>query len=77
MRQTNADKVYRFILDYKVKNDGCAPSYREIMVSCGFSSLAYVDYLLRKLEDAGQIVRAGQRHIRVVGGQWQCMRRNA
>lgn len=74
MTHHSRERVLGFIIEYKKKNDGCAPTYREIMAGCEITSSSLCQYILRKLEADGKIVLDGRavRNIRVVGGQWVC-----
>lgn len=65
-------EVYRWIIDYKRKNDGNSPAIRELADACGIASLSNAWAVLAKLESYGLIrIGAGKaRHICVTGGQW-------
>jgi SOS-response transcriptional repressor LexA len=62
--------VLAFIIDYKLKHDGCAPSVREIGKGCDLLSTNTVAYYLADLEEDDLIILNGIRGIQVVGGQW-------
>ena len=64
--------IFDFIIVYKVKNDGVAPTVREIMSATGIKSTSSVNYHLLVLEHQEKIsVEASQpRGIRVIGGHW-------
>jgi len=69
-----AERIFRYVLDYKAEHDGCSPSFEEIMNAVdGVSSTSAVSYNLDKLEEAGRIVMAEGRNrsIQVVGGRWR------
>ena len=60
-------------MEFKKSNDGCAPTIREIMSSCGISTTSVVSYHLAKLEKENKISRPGDkasRMIMVTGGKW-------
>ena len=68
--QTRED-VFAFILKYKAKHDGIAPSMREIREAVGISSFSHVKWLLDTLEEEGKIKRGdGARCIEVAGAEW-------
>lgn len=66
-------RVLSAIVEYKRKNDGCAPSVRELRRACAISSSSVVHHHLNRLEKAGLIEREANepRSIRVVGGEWK------
>lgn len=65
------DVVLKFIIDYKLKNDGCAPSRRQIARAVGLGSPSTAQQRLERLETAGKIRLLGQNNgIAVVGGKW-------
>jgi SOS-response transcriptional repressor LexA len=67
-------RVYGFIIKYKVDHDGVSPSVSEIGRSCGISSTSITRYTLDCLERLGMIKceygSGKSRMIRVVGGRW-------
>jgi len=67
-------RVYDFIIKYKVDHDGVSPSVSEIGQACGISSTSITRYTLDCLERLGLIkcdYGAGKsRMIKVVGGRW-------
>lgn len=65
-------RVYKFLLDFKARNDGNSPSVREIAAGIGVHSTSHVMFLLRKLEemDLVMVQDARSRMIHVVGGKW-------
>lgn len=69
------EKLFDFIVAYKVEHDGNSPTYREMMAATGLTSTSMVAWHLEKLEDAGLIERPQQvgnsRVIEVVGGRWE------
>jgi len=67
---TRARRVFSAIVEYKLANDGCAPSTRDLMLSCDISSSSVVNRCLKDLERDGLIELAGVRSIRIHGGKW-------
>lgn len=68
-------RVLRYIIAYKIENDGIAPSYDEIKAACGLSSKSIVYTLVQDLIGEGKlrlICKGSARNIAVVGGQWTC-----
>lgn len=64
-------EVYQAIVAFKRDNDGCAPTVRELMVTCEISSTSNVIYWLDRLAVARLIMFVpGARNIRVCGGRW-------
>lgn len=57
------------IIQYKLTNDGCAPTIRELMALCAIPTTSVVLYHLRCLEREGTIERDGH-IIRVTGARW-------
>lgn len=53
-RGTGRERVYNFIVEF-IKNNGYAPSVREICVGTNLSSTSSVYMHLLKLEDEGKI----------------------
>lgn len=71
--QEGANRVFRYIVYYKMKHDGNSPSYREIMAGAGVSSSSMVSFYLDELVKAGRVRLSGEgafRRIEVVGGRW-------
>jgi len=67
------DRVYKFLVEYKLAHDGIAPSVRTIQDALGVGSSSTVYEALKDLEVRGQVVlerRGAWRGIRVVGGHW-------
>lgn len=66
-------KVYRFIVSYKLANDGCAPTMREIGDEIGVGSTSLISYYLDRLVSAGVIKRTGfcSRAICLTGGRYE------
>lgn len=65
--------IYRFIIEYKIANDGNSPTMREIGRHTGIRSTSLVTFYLTKLEQAGLIQQrdpATARAIRLVGGAY-------
>lgn len=73
------EKLFKFIVAYKVAHDGNSPTYREMMAATGLTTTSMVAYHLEKMELAGLIERPQQvgnsRVIEVVGGEWKYDRR--
>lgn len=68
------ESVFDYIVQYKFRNDGVAPSFQEIMDACDVTSKSMIYYYLDKLEEDGRIVRPAKkspRNIQIVGGCWQ------
>lgn len=68
----NDARVLAFIVDFKRRCDGCAPTVREIMEGCSFRSTSVVTFYLDRLEAQRRIRRHVERAagIEVVGGRW-------
>lgn len=66
------DRVYAFLVAYKLKNNGNSPCVREIQAGCDLPNPNEVTRLLRRLEKDGRITRAlpGHCQIVVIGGSW-------
>lgn len=66
------ERLYDFIVRYKLEHDGVAPTYREMMEQAGVAkSYGHINYLLGALEEAGRIsLGDGARQIYVTGGCW-------
>jgi SOS-response transcriptional repressor LexA len=66
------DRVYAFLVAYKLSHNGNSPSVREIMAGCELPNPNEVTRVLRKLEKDGRISRAMPSHcqITVIGGSW-------
>ena len=67
-RGTGRARVYNFIVEF-IKNNGYAPSVREICTGTDLSSTSSVYMHLLKLEDEGkiQVKRKSTRAIKLVG----------
>ena len=67
-RGTGRERVYNFIVEF-IKNNGYAPSVREICAGTDLSSTSSVYMHLLKLEDEGkiQVKRKSTRAIKLVG----------
>lgn len=67
-RGTGRERVYNFIVEF-IKNNGYAPSVREICTGTDLSSTSSVYMHLLKLEDEGkiQVKRKSTRAIKLVG----------
>ena len=69
-----AERMYRYIVRFKMMNAGDSPTRREIAAGVGLASVAVVQYHLGRLEKAGLITRPkrGQaRRIGIPGASWQ------
>lgn len=69
-------RLYDFIVEYKRKNDGNSPTYRDVINSVdGLTSSSMVMFYMRKLEIFGLIrwtdPEGTARRVQVVGGHWQ------
>lgn len=70
-----AMRVYRFVVRYKQRHDGCSPSLREIVERLNLSSTSMAAYYLAMLEVDGLVRRpdidgVASRCIEIVGGRW-------
>lgn len=72
MTNFSAEGLYWAIVAYKQRNDGNAPSLRDLMDVTGIRSTSNVAYLLQKLVALGAIQLDGDkaRTIRVIGATW-------
>lgn len=70
-RGTGRERVYNFIVEF-IKNNGYAPSVREICTGINLSSTSRVYAHLLKLEDEGkiQMKKKSTRAIKVIGFQF-------
>jgi hypothetical protein len=68
-RKYDYDKVYDFIVAFKIDNDGNSPSYRMIKRGLKISTISTVLYIIEHLEDDGKIYRS-HTGILVTGGEW-------
>lgn len=68
----NDAKVLAFIVGFKRRHDGLAPTMSEIADACGFSTNSLVSFYLTRLEGQRLIRRHEGRAagIEVVGGRW-------
>jgi SOS-response transcriptional repressor LexA len=68
----NDAKVLAFIVGFKRRHDGLAPTMSEIADACGFSTNSLVSFYLTRLEGQRLIRRHEGRPggIEVVGGRW-------
>ncbi len=67
-------KIFLWIVEYKIQHDGNSPALEELMRACGISSRSVALYQLHRLQNAGLICLSGRkqsRSIRVVGGEWR------
>ncbi len=69
MTLTTRERVYRFIVDYKRKHDGCAPTLQEIADSAYIGKTVALHHV-RALEKLGLIGVLGIRCIIIKGGTW-------
>jgi predicted MarR family transcription regulator len=68
----NDDLILKYVIDYKVANNGRSPSHREISMATGISSISVVNYNLHKLDNQGRInYGKGTRNISVAGAEWR------
>lgn len=77
-RGTGQERVYNFIVEF-IKNNGYAPSVREICAGTDLSSTSSVYMHLLKLEDKGkiQMKKKFTRAIKVIGFQFVKMEESA
>lgn len=70
-RGTGRGRVYNFIVEF-IKNNGYAPSVREICTGTDLGSTSSVYIYLLKLEDEGkiQMKKKSTRAIKVIGFQF-------
>lgn len=68
------NKLMEYLTTYKVKNDGIAPTVREIQMGCGYASTSMVQRDLDTLEIYGHIsrihARIASRSIILIGGKY-------
>ena len=71
-----ARAVLAYIIAYKRRHDGLAPTYRDIMRAVGISSTSVVAHHIHRLQAAGRLRRGpGGRGFVVPGGRWVLGRR--
>lgn len=64
------ERIYNFIVSFKRKHDGVAPTFREICDEVHIVK-STADFHMKKLEDEGRVTRLpGGRGIMVAGGKW-------
>lgn len=72
--QYRVDRVYNFIVAYKMANDGATPTLQEIADGVGLSSKSNVLLHMQTLHEQGRIAISkngdGRRIVRVAGGAW-------
>lgn len=70
--QSQRRRIFDFIVDFKRKNDGISPSFREIRLATG-AGQSTIFYHLHILEDQGLIalVSGSARNIKIIGGEWR------
>ena len=66
------ERVYTYIVDFKQRHDGIAPTLDEIKLACGLSSKSHALYYVRQLIEDGRITSGEKspRTIKVAGGEW-------
>lgn len=71
-RTIDYDEVLKFIIQYKLDNDGIAPSYEEIGAGFGIRSKSHVKSIVLALVEEGKLELDPRkaRSIRVTGGEW-------
>jgi SOS-response transcriptional repressor LexA len=64
--------VFDFIVSYKRKHDGVAPSLAEICDACGLKAKSHVSVILQQLHSCDLIrFKPGvSRSVQVIGGRW-------
>jgi len=62
-------RVYTFILGYKIRNGGNSPSYRDISRGCLMSTSAVYQAVQRLIKN-GKLSLDENRRIRVCGERW-------
>ena len=74
----NRERIYSFLVQY-IKNNGFAPSVREISIGIGLNSTCTVHHHLLKLEDEGRIKmkRNSPRAIKLVGYEYRKVEESA
>lgn len=64
-------RIYQYIVRFKVENDGNSPTMRQIGGSVGVKSTSMIAFYLNRLEAAGLISRPpGVCNIQLVGGRY-------
>ncbi len=65
-------RIMKFIIAYKIANDGNSPTSRQIADATGCASTSVVHFHLRALEHQNKIkvIRHSSRQIEVIGGRW-------
>lgn len=65
-------KMFRYIVEYKIAHDGCAPSYLEMVDNLHIGSKSTIHFHLRRLARLGMISSETRyrknRTIEIVGG---------
>lgn len=71
-RQTRADAIYEFIIQYMTESNGIAPAVRDIAEGLGISSTSQVRYSMDRLVEQGRVTVDPRiaRGIHVVGYGW-------
>jgi SOS-response transcriptional repressor LexA len=65
------DRVYAFIVAYKLKHDGNSPSQGDIAEGCGLPNRAEAGDNVKRLVKQGRLEWDGRyRQVQVVGGSW-------
>lgn len=63
------DEIFEFIINYKRENDGCAPSFDDIVDGTGYSK-STVSHHVGQLEKYGFLRTGGYKMIAITGGKW-------
>lgn len=61
------ERILRFLWEYKIKNNGNSPSYREIGAAVGIASMSVVYLHVQRLADRGKIYLIGEGRHRGIG----------
>ena len=68
-----ANRVYNYIVKYKIENDGISPGVRDLVIDGKFHTVGRVKRALRHLEARG-LIRVDTSHrphrIQVMGSKW-------
>ena len=71
--KTIRGQIFTFIVEYKLANDGCAPSYQEIMAPLFIGGPSTIKFHIERLEKIGMIEKSPEYPrkngmIQIVGG---------